>query len=191
MKGRVQNVAVVAPVRTEYQDHALVVFGGGSQRGADLGLSLFRRRIKIYVWLRRLRRTTLWIRLKVASLRCRDSPIAALLNPNLRALNHERLLARTRSQHHLHSKNYIHLTRLRTLYLEDFHIYVGRTLGLQSGPKARLRGRILHLAFWRLHLAWRNLQIHLRERGLILAEDCRPPAIERFKCRRARRTGRL
>src|SRR6185437_5083304 len=90
MKSRIQNVAVVAPVRAEYKDHALVVFRSCGERGSDFGLSLLRRRIKIDVRLGRFGQTALWIRLKIASLRRGDPPIATLLIPNLRALNHER-----------------------------------------------------------------------------------------------------
>src|SRR3981189_887097 len=146
MERSVQNMAVVAPIPTEDEENALMVFRGGGEGRSDLCRCLVRVLIKLYVRLRRFGRSPGCVLFQVAPLSGDNPPVNALPQPYLSSGNNVGFLASGSLKFYFISEDKKFGARLQILHFENFDVKTAEPCGPQPRPERRLLGGIVRLA---------------------------------------------
>src|SRR6267378_4156415 len=191
MERSVQDVAVVAPIPTEDEENALMVFRGGGEGRSDLCRRLLRVLIKLYVRLRGFGQAPGRVLLQVAPLSGDNPPVNALPQPYLSSGNNVGFLASGSLKFYFISEDKKFGARLQVLHFENFDVKTTEPCGPQRRPERRLLGGIVRLALRRLGPGRGRCGVEGCERRFVARNNSRLPTVQWFKRGRCRHFQRL
>src|ERR1700704_3589132 len=191
MERSVQNMAVVAPIPTEDEENALMVFRGGGEGRGNLCRRLLRVLVKLYVRLRGFGQAPGCVLLQVTPLTRDNPPVNALPQPYLSSGNNVGFLASGSLKFYFISKDKKLSARLQILHFENFDVKTAEPRGPQRRPERRLLGGIVRLAPRSLGPGRRSCRVEGCERRFVARNNSRLPTVQWFKRGRCRHFQRL